>query len=308
MQETFGLEVLEMPHTLASPEFVASNPEARAEDLMAAFSDVSINGIVSAIGGDDAIRVLPYLDLDVIRNNPKIFLGYSDTTIIHMACTAAGLVSVYGPSIMAGFAENGGIMKYMEEGLRRTVFSADPPGEWPENPDGWTVEHLDWAEPANQAVRRHLRESSGRRWLQGGKAVEGQIVAGCIEVLDWLRGTAWWPKLESAVLAIETSEEAPPPEYVARFLRSIAEMGELRNLKALLFGRPGGSNLPIEQHARYDEEILRIVRDEQGLSEMPVVTGMDFGHTDPMWTVPEGVRGRVDPERQMIGIVESACE
>ena len=76
---------------------------------MAAFADEAINGIISTIGGEDSIRTLPYLDLDLIQKNPKVFMGFSDTTISHAACFKAGIVSFYGPSFMAGFAENGGM-------------------------------------------------------------------------------------------------------------------------------------------------------------------------------------------------------
>jgi muramoyltetrapeptide carboxypeptidase LdcA involved in peptidoglycan recycling len=79
-----------MPHALAEVEAVAADPRGRAADLMAAFADPCVAGIVSTIGGDDSIRLLPYLDLDVIAANPKPFLGYSDTTITHLACHAAG--------------------------------------------------------------------------------------------------------------------------------------------------------------------------------------------------------------------------
>ena len=84
LQAEFGLEVVEMPHTLDPPEEVAKNPEARAADLMAAFADPSIRGIFSTIGGDDSIRLLPYMDFELIRANPKVFIGYSDTTISHL--------------------------------------------------------------------------------------------------------------------------------------------------------------------------------------------------------------------------------
>ena len=82
-------------------DWLARNPKARADDLMAAFVDETIDGIISTIGGEDSIRTLPYLDLDLIRDNPKVFMGYSDTTISHAACFKAGLVSFYGPSFMA---------------------------------------------------------------------------------------------------------------------------------------------------------------------------------------------------------------
>lgn len=79
IRELLGLTVVEMPHTLAGSEFLYRHPEARARDLMQAFSDSRIKGIFSCIGGDDSIRLLPFIDFDVIAANPKVFLGYSDT-------------------------------------------------------------------------------------------------------------------------------------------------------------------------------------------------------------------------------------
>ena len=93
LEEEFRLTVVEMDHTLRDDEWLHRNPEARAQDLMEAFADPSIKAIISTIGGDDSIRLLPYLDLGIIRSNPKIYMGYSDTTVTHLACFAAGLVS-----------------------------------------------------------------------------------------------------------------------------------------------------------------------------------------------------------------------
>ena len=114
----FGVEVIETPHALREPEWLARNPEARAADLMDAFLDPSIKGIISTIGGEESIRLLPYIHDDVIRANPKVFLGYSDTTVSHLACFRAGLVSFYGPAFMSGFAENGGMFPYMIDAVR----------------------------------------------------------------------------------------------------------------------------------------------------------------------------------------------
>lgn len=110
LQDEFGLVVVEMPHTLREAGWLADHPQARADDLMRAFADPSIKAIISTIGGDDSIRILPYLDLDTICSNPKVFLGYSDTTISHLACLRAGLVSFYGPSIILTFAHLLGTM------------------------------------------------------------------------------------------------------------------------------------------------------------------------------------------------------
>jgi muramoyltetrapeptide carboxypeptidase LdcA involved in peptidoglycan recycling len=92
--------VIETRHALHDEAWLAANPQARADDLMEAFSDPTIRAIISTIGGDDSIRILPYIDLNVIRANPKIFLGYSDSTITHLACFKAGLISFYGPAIL----------------------------------------------------------------------------------------------------------------------------------------------------------------------------------------------------------------
>jgi muramoyltetrapeptide carboxypeptidase LdcA involved in peptidoglycan recycling len=300
---TFDVRVVEMAQTRGDPEWIASHPEARAEDLMTAFSDPTINGIVATIGGDDSIRLLPYLDLELIRSHPKVFVGYSDTTIMHMALLRAGLVSFYGPSIMSGFAENTGMHAYTEEGVRTTLFEARAQTVWPENCDGWTVEHLDWGDAANQDRVRALQPSTGWRWSGEGIA-RGPLVAGCLEVLDWLRGTEWWPDLDGAVLALETSEDAPPPSVVTGFLRSLAAMGDLSRLAAVLVGRPGGATLPVADHEGYDDAVKSVIRSEAGLTSLPIVTGMDFGHTDPMWTLAEGMPVEVDVAAQSVRLME----
>ncbi|MCB1470813.1 MAG: LD-carboxypeptidase, partial [Rhizobiaceae bacterium] len=153
---TFGLEVVEMEHVRAPAQWLATHPEARAGDLMTAFADISISAIVASIGGDDAIRLLPYLDLNVISKNPKVFVGYSDATVLHFACLKAGIGSFYGPTVMAGFAENGGMHEYSVSSVLSILFSGDVPGEISSNTNGWTDEVLDWADPSNQNRKRML--------------------------------------------------------------------------------------------------------------------------------------------------------
>ena len=306
LQDEFGLQVVEMPNTLRDADWLARNPEARADDLMLAFSDSSIKAIFSTTGGDDSIRMLPFIDLNIIRNNPKIFMGYSDTTISHLVCYKAGLVSFYGPSIMAEFAENGGLFPYMVQSLRKTLFSSDVIGEIQPSTEGWTVEFLDWKDSTNQQRRRKLQPSTGWKFLQGNGIHRGHLIGGCLEVLDWTRGTEIFPDdWENAILFLETSEEAPPPETVTRLLRVFAAMGILGQLSGILFGRPGG-NIPPDTFEAYDRAILQVVNDEQGLSDLPVITHMDFGHTSPMFLLPYGVQAEIDCEKKQFSILENA--
>lgn len=305
LEEALQVEVVEMPHTLAEAHWLAEHPEARAEDLHRALRDPSIAALVSTIGGDDGIRVLPHLDLDLVREHPKALLGYSDTATIQMAFLRAGVVSFYGPAVMAGFGENAGLHDYLLRGIRSALLDPRPETVWPPNDDGWTSEQPDWCDPSTQTVPRGLTPSAGWQWHGGGVAA-GPAVAGCLEVLDWLRGTSWWPDLEGAVLLLETSEEQPPPEAVTRFVRSLAVTGDLSQLAALALGRPGGPDLPVESHEAYVDALLHAVRDEAGLVDLPVVTGVDFGHTDPMWTIPQGVPLRVDVDTRTLTFPEAA--
>lgn len=306
LEKAFNVTVTEMPHTLKDAAWIHNNPKARAEDLMMAFEDSSIDGIIASIGGDDSIRLLPFLDLDIIKNNPKVFMGYSDTTILHFACFKAGLSSFYGPSIMAGFAENSGIFDYMHNAVRKTIFSNEPVGDIPAA-EMWTVEHLDWADPKNQLQKRHLQKSSGRRLLQGEGQVSGHLIGGCVDVFPMILGTSLWPDLsafDKAIFFVETSEEAPNVDDIKRIFRNLGVQGILERLSGILIGRPGGQ---VTDLFRYDGAILDVVANEFGLKNLPILAQMDFGHTDPMFVIPYGAACTIACEEKTMFLKHPAC-
>jgi muramoyltetrapeptide carboxypeptidase LdcA involved in peptidoglycan recycling len=118
----------------------------------------------------------------------------------------------------------------------------------------------------------------------------------------------FWPDpgvWTGAVLFLETSEEAPPPRDVRRWLRSYGVQGILERVAAVLLGRPGGAHLTISAHHDYDEAVLGVIRDEFGLTT-PIVAGMDFGHTDPFFVIPYGVRAELDCDARRFSIVDAA--
>jgi muramoyltetrapeptide carboxypeptidase LdcA involved in peptidoglycan recycling len=272
-------------------------------DLMEVLKDSTIQGIVSTIGGDDSIRMLPYLDYSVIRDNPKVFLGYSDSTVTHFAFLKAGVTSFYGPSIMAGFDENGGLSAYMAESVRQMLFACSPTTVISANPDGWTIDSWEWDSEQRNAIRRKLRPSCGWRWLQGKGQHRGRLIGGCLDVIDWLRGTPVWPdpaQWRDSILFFETSEDRPSPKVVTYMLRSMAATGALRDVRAILFGRPYGDETSFEA---YDDALLSVLA-EQSLTSLPVVSRMDFGHTDPKFTVPIGVAAEVDCDAQQVRLLE----
>ncbi len=305
LQEVFGLEVIETTHALKSAQWIYENPKARAEDLMEALEDPSIKGIISNIGGDDSIRMLPYLDLDVIKNNPKIFLGFSDATVTHFCFYKAGVTSFYGTSVLVGFAENNGMHTYQIADIKRTLFSNQVIGGIQPNSQGWTSERLEWNDPKNQNIARKLQASNGWKFLQGSKTVTGELLGGCLDVLEVLKSTPLWVQprdWKGKILFIETSESMMPPHYFISVLRNYATSGILHNIKGLIMGRSYQN-----QYAKEYENILRrVIIDEEKLTQLPIITQMDFGHTCPTFTIPYGIKATINPTQKSFSIIENA--
>jgi muramoyltetrapeptide carboxypeptidase LdcA involved in peptidoglycan recycling len=304
LEEAFGIEVVASRHALADIDWLAGHPEARAADLMEALRDPAIQGIVSTIGGDDSIRMLPFLDYSVIRQNPKVFLGYSDSTVTHFAFLKAGVTSFYGPSLMAGFDENGGLPAYMVESVRQMLFTPSPTVVISPNTGGWTIASWDWDNEWRNQKKRELQPCTGWKWLQGSGLHRGRLIGGCLEVMDWLRGTPVWPEpslWRNSILFLETSEDQPSPTLVTYMLRALAATGALNEVHGILFGRPYGDEANFEA---YDDAVLRVIAELKQTS-LPVITRMDFGHTDPKFVLPIGVVAEIDCDRKQIQLLES---
>lgn len=304
IQETFGLEVVETRNALKPSDWIYRNPKARADDLIEALADESIKGIISNIGGEDSIRLLKHIDIKTIKENPKIFIGFSDTTVTHFAFYKAGVTSFYGTSAMVGFAENNGMHQYQIDDIKRTLFSDQPIGTIIPNQEGWTSELLDWGDPANQTKSRKLEKSTEWRFLQGTGSVSGKLLGGCLEVLENLKDTEYWvsPKdWKGKIMFLEPSDFMLDPEYFGWILRNYAASGILHNISGLIFGRPYHNKFWRE----YDETIIKILK-EEGLGELPIITGMDFGHTCPTFTIPYGITAEIDSEQRSFTILENA--
>jgi muramoyltetrapeptide carboxypeptidase LdcA involved in peptidoglycan recycling len=302
LQEEFGLKVVEMPNTLKGTEYIYENPEKRAEDLMTAFSDPSIKGIFSCIGGTESVRLLPYIDYDVIRNNPKILIGYSDTTVTHFICRKAGISSFYGASILAEFAENVQMFDYTKYWVQKTLFDNSMIGKI-EPSSVWTSERLPWEEK-NRNIQRTVQKHTGYELLQGKGKMQGRLIGGCMEVMEMLKGTEVWPELvdwKDSILFFETSEDKPDPAYVEYWLRNYGSLGILQNVRGIIFGKPY-DNLYYEE---YKNALVRVVREELKLVNLPILYNMNFGHTAPMCVLPYGALAEIDCEEKSFSIIES---
>ncbi|MFL5732796.1 MAG: S66 peptidase family protein [Chloroflexia bacterium] len=308
LRERFGFEVVEMPHARSANDWLWRNPQARADDINAAFADPTIQGIISAIGGDDSVRILPYIDTQLPSRYPKVFMGFSDTTTLHVLLMLSGLQTFSGSSVMAGIAENSGTFPYTENWIRRTLMSTQPVGDLAPAPE-WTDEFLPWEDPELATRPRAMQPNAGWTWLQGQARVEGHLVGGCLEVLEMLKGTRWWPGPEvwdGAVLYWETSEDKPTPQQVAYWLRNYGMMGIFDRITGMIAARPYGYTP--EQHEELPRAVRRIVADEFGRPDLPIVMGLDFGHTDPRMVLPNGGRMVIDPLARAITLPDPCTE
>ncbi|MDP1724620.1 MAG: LD-carboxypeptidase [Alphaproteobacteria bacterium] len=307
LEDIFGLKVVETKHALKDPDWIYNNPKARADDLMEAFADKSIKGIFAMIGGDESIRLLPYIDYSIIKKNPKIFMGYSDSTVTHLMCYKAGLSSFYGPCIMVDFAENIEMFPYCIQSIRQVLFGNTQSKEILPNKDGWTTEFLDWFNPDNQQIKRQLQPAKPWQYIQGKGSVQGHLLGGCLDSFLHINGTSLWPTLDqwqNAVLFIETSERGMEIDRFMDHLRNLGAQGVLAVLKAILFGRPGGPINP-DQFVLYDQAFIKVCK-EFGRSDLSIVTHMDFGHTDPKFILPYGLQVEIDCDQKRVVFLEKS--
>lgn len=299
--ESRGFHVRVAPHARGSNGFVSGTVTERTADLHDLFADPDVRAIIASVGGDHSCHLLPDLDFELIAQNPKVFMGYSDITVLNVAIwQRTGLVTFDGPTMMTGFAEYPAPFDYTIRYFDRAVCSGEAIGRI-EEAGRWTEELLDWRTKADLTRPRHMSDSPGWTWLREGAAV-GQLVGGCIESLQHLRGTAFWPDFQDRLLFLETSEAKPSPARVDGILMDYENMGVWGRISGLLVGRP------MYYSDSEKAELRAIVQRRTADYSFPIVTDMDFGHTAPRFTLPLGCAGRVDSEPRTFEVLEPAVD
>ena len=305
LETDFGLNVITMPNALKGAEYLYKHPEARASDLMAAFEDTRIKAVIAMVGGDDTIRLLPHINFDTIRSNPKIFMGYSDTTANHFMMHKAGLVTFYGPSILAEFAENVAMHDYTKKYINDTLF-APSPGLSITPSHCWTNEWLEWADESNSKIPRTMTEDTkGFELLQGTGITRGKLLGGCIDVFPMIIGTEIWPapqEWQGAILFLETSEEHPRPDDIKYLLRGLAAQGVIDRINGIIFGKPHSE----KYYDEYKQVLLQVIGDESGRRELPILYNINFGHSAPICILPYGMTAEIDCTTASLRIIDTA--
>lgn len=297
--EALGFRVTFAPHALEEEGFVSAPAADRVADLHALFLDSEVKATIATLGGDHSCHLLPLIDFDLIRRHPKILMGFSDTTVLATAITQqTGLVTFDGPMLMTDIADFPDMPDYSRAAMLKTLCDPSPIGALTPS-DWWTDEFLDWRLKLDLTRPRAQLPGPTWTWLKGGYG-EGPLVGGCLESLQHLRGTQFWPDWSGAIFFFETSEEKPSPEQVDAILMDYENMGVLAQIRGLLIGRP----------TAYSDaeraELRTVILDRTKQFDFPIVTDLDFGHTSPILTLPRGCRTRIDATNQTLEILDSA--
>jgi len=304
LRDYFGFRILEYPTARMGGKELHENPKLRADDINEAFGNPEVKGIIATIGGDDSVRLLQYLDIGRIKTNPKLIMGYSDTTTILSYLNLNGLATYYGSSIMAGFGYLRCFPEAMEEYrkvlLDKTSYEIQPFGSWA---DGYKP----WGEKENAGIVAETRNDDlGHHWINKGKTIRGKLWGGCMEVLEMMKGTFAWPDLDfwnDRILFLETSEDKPSPLQVSYALRNYGIQGILTRISALMLARPKAYSK--EEKLELESLVKKVVIGEFGRSDLNIIANADFGHTDPRHIMPYGIDLRLEPESEKMIFVES---
>lgn len=256
---TIGYEPVLSPHALVrGPLYYAGTIEERVADLHAAFADPNIDGILCTRGGWGSAELLPYLDSEIIKQNPKVFVGYSDHTSLHCWLqNIANLVTFYGPMVAADFAREGG----MHAQSWRHCFEGG--GRW------------------------FLGRTDGLRVLRAG-AVDGVLRGGCLSILAETLGTPYAAEVRNSVLFLE--DIGTKPYQWDRMLVHLRYSGLLDTVRGIVFGDMRQCVAP-EEEDYLDRAILHSLREFAG----PIAIGLPSGHVNGAnITLPLGVQVHLD--------------
>jgi muramoyltetrapeptide carboxypeptidase LdcA involved in peptidoglycan recycling len=302
LRHALRLRVRELPTATADGAWLRAHPRARADALHRAFADPEVRAVLATAGGEDVVRVLPFLEPDAFRRDPKILMATCDATPLLAVVHQAGLVCFQGPSVMSGIAHAGGLPVAFLQHVRAMLFGAPDALEY--RPFGRYLERD--PERATDAEPPALRDDA-RGWqvLQGKGRVQGRLLGGGVEALDLLRGSAFWPApafFDGRILFLEVSKALPGPDAVRRTLRGYCVQGILDRVAGLLVGRPRGYD--DGERDAMEAAVVEVVAGELGRKDLPVVANVDFGRADPQLVLPIGGLLEIDCEERRLRLAE----
>ena len=271
----------------------AGTIKERVDALHKFFKNPKINGIIAFWGGFQSHQLLEYLDYELIRNNPKPLIGYSDVTALQTGIHAkTGLVCFLGPGVCTFFKPEQ--FQYSWDSFEDVVMKGTAPLELKPSP---TYSDTQWWKREDKKMI--IEKAEGWKTYSSGKA-EGQIIGGNLGTMLLLEGTQWWPDLTGKILFVE-EDENENPKTVDRLFTRLRHIGIFNQIKGLIIGR-----FPTACGCTKEDSFEMILDDALKGYKLPVLYNVDFGHTDPLLTIPSGIKCRMDAGKKRITYLESA--
>lgn len=272
--QEMGLVLTYSKHVREVNEFDSSSIESRVSDLHQAFSDKSIKAIVISYGGYNSNQLLRYIDWNIIKENPKIIIGFSDSTILNNAILSkTGLITYSGPT----YSQFGQKLyfEYTQDYIYKALFENK---EYPIYPsEFWSDDN--WYKDQDN---RNLIKNKGWLVINEGEA-EGKILGGNLNTFNLLQGTEYFPDLTDSILFLEDDNESNTNIVIFdRYLQSLIHQPNFDKVKALVIGR-------FQKDSKVTDELLiKSIQTKKELQNIPIIDNLDFGHTQPMFTFPIG--------------------
>lgn len=279
-----GLKVVFSKYSKRNDGYVSAKVKDRVADIHSAFMDKDCKMIMASIGGNHCNQLLDSLNYELIKNNPKILIGYSDITVLHYAlATKANLQTFYGPCFLTQFGEFPNVLPYTLEHFKQILFQQKNSVNINSSMK-YTDETLDWFKNEDSKRRRNLVKNKGYVWWNKGVST-GWAFPATIPSLNHLIGTKYMPKIENAILMLDIPEGNSIFEGLSvgefdSWLSDLYNCGLLSKINGMVIGRPYKYNEAMI--ANLKRAVLRITRKYS----YPILFNADFGHTDPMLTIP----------------------
>jgi len=278
--EYFGLKPKFGRNVRKRNGYLGGSIEERLEDLHAMFRDPDVRGVFCIRGGYGSGQLLDSIDYDLIRRNPKVFLGYSDITALHLAIQKmTGMITFHGPMMLSRFTS------YTQDLFRRALFRAEPIGAIQNPPE---------TDP--------LRPSHMHRAVRPGRA-RGRLIGGNLSLVASLMGTPYEPDTRGKILFLEDVGEEP--YSLDRMLTQLRLAGKLSAAAGIVFGECASCR-PREFRPAFESNLSvgEVVDEILGRLEIPVASGLVIGHTSDQATLPVGAMATLDAEKGELLIEE----
>ncbi len=292
--ESKGFQLVAGSLTGGSDHYRSGSIQARAAELNALIRDPEVRCVISTIGGNNSNALLPYLDYEALKRDPKIIIGYSDVTALLMGIYAqTGLITFYGPALVASFGELPPLVEQTYDSFFELLCRPGKSSYQYQMPPAWTDEMIDW-ETQSEAKRL-----SPNHWqFMGEGVIKGRVIGGNLNTMTGIWGSPYMPAIQYGdILLIEDSLKGI--ETVERSLAHLKLCGVFETVSAVILGKHELFN--DRGTGRTPLDVLLEVLNGQSL---PILAGFDSCHTHPMLVTPLGATAEIDFDRESIRLTD----